>query len=100
MTEATAVARREDAESDDVLMACVRARDAAAFRLLVDAHVRPLHRIAYRMMGDAAEAEDLAQEALLRLWRDAGRWQAGQGGVGAWLKRVVVNLCPVAVSSA
>lgn len=93
MTEATAAARREDAESDDALMARVRARDAAAFRLLVDAHVRPLHRIAYRMIGDAGEAEDLAQEALLRLWRDAGRWQAGQGGAGAWLKRVVVNLC-------
>ncbi len=93
MTQARAVPRRDDAVSDDALMARVCARDAAAFRILVDAHVRPLHRIAYRMIGDATEAEDLAQEALLRLWRDAARWQAGQGGVGAWLKRVVVNLC-------
>lgn len=93
MTEATSAARRDDAGSDDALMARVRARDAAAFRQLVDAHVRSLHRIAYRMIGDTSEAEDLAQEALLRLWRDAGKWQAGHGGVGAWLKRVVVNLC-------
>ncbi len=93
MTEAKSAARRDDADSDDALMARVRARDAAAFRQLVDAHVRPLHRIAYRMIGDATEAEDLAQEALLRLWRDAAKWQDGQGGVGAWLKRVVVNLC-------
>lgn len=74
-------------------MARVAARDADAFRTLVARHVRPLHRIAYRMIGDAAEAEDLAQEALLRLWRDAGSWQAGHAGVGAWLNRVVVNLC-------
>jgi len=74
-------------------MARVRARDSGAYRILVDRHVRPLHRIAYRMVGDATEAEDLAQEALLRLWRDAARWQAGNAGTGAWLNRVVVNLC-------
>jgi RNA polymerase sigma-70 factor (ECF subfamily) len=85
--------RDADAASDDALMARVRARDALAFRMLVDRHVRPLHRIAYRMIGDAAEAEDLAQEALLRLWRDAARWQAGGAGTGAWLNRVVINLC-------
>jgi RNA polymerase sigma factor (sigma-70 family) len=82
-----------DADSDDALMVRVRARDAAAFRILVERHVRPLHRIAYRMIGDATEAEDLAQEALLRLWRDAAKWQAGSAGTGAWLNRVVVNQC-------
>jgi RNA polymerase sigma factor (sigma-70 family) len=82
-----------DGDSDDALMARVRARDAAAFRILVERHVRPLHRIAYRMIGDATEAEDLAQEALLRLWRDAAKWQAGGAGTGAWLHRVVVNQC-------
>jgi RNA polymerase sigma-70 factor (ECF subfamily) len=74
-------------------MARVRARDAAAFRILVDRNVGPLHRVAYRMIGDSTEAEDLAQEALLRLWRDADKWQAGHAGTGAWLRRVVVNLC-------
>lgn len=80
-------------ESDDALMARVKQRDATAFRILVDRHLTVLHRIAYRMIGDAAESEDLAQEALLRLWRDAGRWQAGMSGTGAWLNRVTVNLC-------
>ena len=93
MTETQAAFREADADSDDALMARVRARDPAAFRVLVDRNVRVLHRIAYRMIGDAAEAEDLAQEALLRLWRDAAKWQAGGPGTGAWLKRVVVNLC-------
>jgi RNA polymerase sigma factor (sigma-70 family) len=91
--EAQAASRVTDADSDDALMARVRVRDAAAFRILVERNVRPLHRIAYRMIGDGTEAEDLAQEALLRLWRDAAKWQAGNAGTAAWLKRVVVNLC-------
>lgn len=87
------IARVTDVEGDDALMARVQRRDAAAFRTLVDRHVAALHRIAYRMIGDAVEAEDLAQEALLRLWRDAARWQPGMSGTGAWLNRVTVNLC-------
>lgn len=74
-------------------MARVRLRDGVAFRAIVDRHLTALHRIAYRMTGDATEAEDVAQEALLRLWRDADRWQAGMAGTGAWLHRVTVNLC-------
>lgn len=74
-------------------MARVLRRDAAAFRDVVDAHAVTLHRIATRMIGDAVEAEDLAQEALTRLWQHAGRWQAGGPGIGAWLTRVTMNLC-------
>ena len=84
---------KADADSDDALMARLAMRDAVAFRLLIDRHVAVLHRIAYRMIGDATEAEDIAQEALLRLWRDADQWQAGRSGAGAWLNRVVTNLC-------
>ncbi len=82
-----------DSVSDDALMARVMRRDAGAFRIVVDGHVRSLHRIAYRMIGDPAEAEDLAQEALTRLWQHAGRWRAGGSGIGAWLTRVTMNLC-------
>lgn len=80
-------------EGDDALMARVALRDGAAFRTLVEAHAARPHRIAYRMLGDAAEAEDIAQEALLRLWNEAPRWQAGRAGVSAWLGRVATNLC-------
>jgi RNA polymerase sigma factor (sigma-70 family) len=77
---------------DDTLMARVAARDAAAFRLLAE-RLGPLpYRIAWRMTGDAAEAEDLAQEALLRLWDKAPQWRAGSSGVAAWLTRVAMNL--------
>lgn len=78
---------------EDALMELVAARDAAAFRQLVDAHAATVHRIAYRMTGDAAEAEDVTQDAMLRLWEHASRWRAGGPGVAAWLKRVATNLC-------
>ena len=81
------------ASGDDALMARVMCRDAAAFRIVVDGHARTLHRIAYRMIGDPVEAEDVAQEALTRLWQHAGRWQEGGSGIGAWLTRVTMNLC-------
>ena len=49
-------------DSDDALMARVAARDAAALRLLADRHAALPWRIAYRMLADRAEAEDVAQE--------------------------------------
>jgi RNA polymerase sigma factor (sigma-70 family) len=81
------------ASGDDAIMARVLRRDAAAFRDVVDAHATMLHRVATRMIGDAVEAEDLAQEALTRLWQHAGRWQTGGPGIAAWLTRVTMNLC-------
>jgi RNA polymerase sigma factor (sigma-70 family) len=77
----------------DALMARVAKHDGAAFRQLVDRHAASVHRIAYRMLADTTEAEDVAQEALLRLWSHAARWQSELTGVAAWLNRVAVNLC-------
>ena len=82
-----------DSGDDAAVMARVAARDAVAFRLLVDAHATRLRSIAYRMTGDVAEAEDIAQEALLRLWEHAPRWRATGAAIGAWLTRVAMNLC-------
>lgn len=78
---------------DDTLMARVALRDAEAFRALVERHAGKAHRIGWRMLADAVEAEDVAQEAMLKLWEQADRWQAGSAGVGAWLNRVATNLC-------
>ncbi len=90
---AEALARTEADDSDDTLMARVAQRDAVAFRTIVGRHMTAVHRVAYRMLGDASAAEDVTQEALLRLWDHAGRWQAGGTGIGAWLRRVATNLC-------
>ena len=45
------------------------------------------------MLADRAEAEDVAQEAMLRLWRVAPQWRQGEAQVSTWLYRVVTNLC-------
>jgi RNA polymerase sigma-70 factor (ECF subfamily) len=78
------------------LLARVAARGAGedqSFRALVDRHLPTVLAIARRMLRDDAEAEDVAQETLLRLWRNAGGLQLGEGGVRPWLRRVAANLC-------
>jgi len=78
--------------TDSELVARIAARDQSAFRDAIEEHSVRLHRIAYRMVGDAHEAEDIAQEAMLRLWDHAPRWSGGGLKLGPWLKRVTVNL--------
>lgn len=86
---------------DAALAARMAARDAGALREVIARHAGALNRIAYRMVGDAHEAEDIVQEACLRLWdhapRVAQRHPAGTPAGAAlrlsgWLKRVVTNL--------
>ncbi len=80
-------------QHDDALMMRIAKRDAVAFRYVVDAHSASLHRIAYRMLGDPSAAEDVAQEALMRLWQNAPSWRGGGPGIAAWLRRVATNAC-------
>jgi RNA polymerase sigma-70 factor (ECF subfamily) len=80
-------------DSDDELVARLAARDHAAMRVISDRYADRAWRIAYRMLGDATEAEDVAQETLLRLWNNAEKWQSGGRGLVAWMKRVTVNQC-------
>lgn len=75
------------------LMARVGAGDAAAFERLVERHMPMLHALAWRMLGDAGEAEDVVQESLVKLWVNASGWQPSGGGLGAWLRRIASNAC-------
>jgi len=78
--------------SDETLLVLYGNGDGAAARALV-ARLGPLaYRLAARMLGDRAEAEDLAQEAMLRLWKIAPEWRTGEAKVSTWLYRVVTNL--------
>lgn len=82
----------EDPRSDDALLALYGQGDRTAARTLA-LRLTPLAlRVAQRMLGDPAEAEDVAQEAMLRLWRAAPGWQPGAAKVSTWLYRVVANL--------
>ncbi|WP_298857728.1 RNA polymerase sigma factor [uncultured Sulfitobacter sp.] len=80
-----------DADAD--LLARYAAGDNAAARLL-SARLSPrAFAHAFRVLGDRAEAEDVTQEAMLRLWKQAPKWDAGRAQAATWIYRVVANLC-------
>jgi RNA polymerase sigma-70 factor, ECF subfamily len=79
-------------ENDEALMAMVAKGDQRAFRELARRHLPVMLGVARRILGNAAEAEDVVQEAMLRVWTHAPRWQP-LALFRTWLSRVVVNLC-------
>lgn len=85
--------RADDEAVDTALVARLRVGDSTAFRQLVQRHVTLVTSIARRMLRDDAEAEDVAQEAMIRLWRSAANLELGPGGLRPWLRRVASNLC-------
>lgn len=78
---------------DAALLEKAAAGDMVSFTALVDRHLPAMLAIARRMLRDDAEAEDVAQDAMLRLWRSSGRLEIGAYGARPWLRRVVSNLC-------
>jgi RNA polymerase sigma-70 factor (ECF subfamily) len=84
---------RKPERSDEALMALVAEGDVAAFTALVERYSPRLYRVAYRMLGNAQEAEDVVQDGLAKLWQSAPQWHARGGGLAAWLHRIVVNRC-------
>ena len=79
-------------DSDETLMARVARGDEPAYRTLTRRHLPAMVGLARRILGNAADAEDVAQEAMLRVWTHAPRWQP-LAAFRTWLTRVVVNLC-------
>jgi RNA polymerase sigma-70 factor (ECF subfamily) len=67
--------------------------DQDACRTLVDRHLGRIVTFAARTLGDAAEAEDVAQETFLRLWSHAADWRPDEARLSTWLHRVALNLC-------
>jgi RNA polymerase sigma-70 factor (ECF subfamily) len=82
-----------DRLDDGGLMVLFARGDPGAARVLTARLLPRALRHAARVLGDAAEAEDVAQEAMLRLWRAAGDWRRdGAAQPATWLHRVVANL--------
>jgi RNA polymerase sigma-70 factor (ECF subfamily) len=80
-------------QEDTVLMADLAVGDRAALARLVERHGRGLGIVAARYLGDEAEAEEVVQEAFLRAWRSAARYDPARGAPATWLYRIAVNLC-------
>ena len=81
------------ADPDEDLVRRVGQGDPAAVQAMVARKLPRMLALAQRMLGDAVEAEDVAQETLLRAWRQAPRWVAGKAKFDTWLHRVALNLC-------
>ena len=77
--------------ADEDLISLVEANDAQAFAVLYDRHSRAAYSLAYRMMGKRQAAEDLVQDAFLKVWRAAGSYRAERGSVRTWLLSIVHN---------
>ena len=91
-TPAPAGADRAAIAADAALMGRVAAGDPAAARTVVDRHLPALVAFAWRMVGDGSAAEDVAQDAMLKLWCQAPRWKP-KAQIGTWLRRVAYNRC-------
>jgi RNA polymerase sigma-70 factor (ECF subfamily) len=76
--------------ADGAFVAKARAGEPDAFRVLVDRHSRGLFRLAFRMTGNEADAEDVVQESFLKAYRQLGRFDE-RSSFGTWLHRIAVN---------
>ncbi len=86
-----AVSRAHDIAADAALMRRLAAGEEAAARTLVDRYARPIARFAAGILNDAAEGEDIAHEAIMRLWRNASEWRP-EGVIFGWLRRSAYTL--------
>lgn len=79
--------------SDETLLARYATGDPRASAELAARLLPRVVNHASRMLGDRTEADDVAQEAMMRLWRVAPEWRQGEAKVSTWLYRVTANLC-------
>lgn len=79
-------------DSDESLMALIRQGSHQAFSILVRRHTDRFYAAAFRMTGRAAEAEDLVQDAFLKIWQRPDIWRDDKGAkFTTWFYRILVN---------
>ncbi|MCG9129563.1 sigma-70 family RNA polymerase sigma factor, partial [Candidatus Poribacteria bacterium] len=80
-------------ELDDELMQRFQKGDEDAFNLLVRRHQKPLINFIARYTGDKDNAEDLAQETFIRMFKAANRYKSGRAQFKTWMYFIAKNLC-------
>jgi RNA polymerase sigma-70 factor (ECF subfamily) len=80
-------------DPDSELLTRIGRGDEGAVREIVGSKLPRVLALATRMLGDRTEAEDVAQEVFVRVWRHAARWRPGRAMFGTWLHMVTLNLC-------
>ena len=77
--------------ADEELMPLIGAKDATAFEVFYDRHGGAAYSLAYRIVGEASAAEDVAQEAFISIWRSGARYDPTRGSVRSWMLGIVRN---------
>lgn len=80
-------------EEDQRLMILVASGNKNAFSILAARYLNQIIQFANRYVGNRAEAEDVAQETMIRLWKHAVSWQPQGYSLRSWLYRITYNLC-------
>jgi RNA polymerase sigma-70 factor (ECF subfamily) len=80
-------------DPDEELVGRVGRGDPAAVQALVARKLPRMLALARRMLGDPVEAEDVAQEVFLKVWKQAPTWRPGAARFDTWMHRVALNLC-------
>lgn len=81
-------------EDDHTLLALIQQGNHRAFAALLEKHTDRFYGLAFRYMAEKSEAEDIVQEAFLKLWEQPHSWNAEKGvSFTTWFYRVVANLC-------
>ncbi len=79
--------------TDERLMQCVASGDRAAFQHLTIRHGMRYRALAFRFLNDMPRAEDLVQEAFVKVWTNADSFKADKAKFTTWFHRIVVNRC-------
>ena len=80
-------------DPDQDMVTALGRNDPASVQTLIRRKLPRLLAMARRLLGDASEAEDVAQEALVRAWKQAPNWKPGAARFDTWLHKVALNLC-------
>lgn len=76
--------------TEEFVLAQARAGNREAFRTLVERHSRAVFRVAFRVTGNEADAEDVVQETFLKAYGELARFES-RSGLGTWLHRIAAN---------
>ena len=82
-----------DALSDEDLLAAIASRDEAAFSTLIDRHMENVRSLAWRLLNNHADVDDVTQDIFLKLWNKPESFKPGKARFSTWLYRVTKNAC-------